>query len=66
MGDCEWEYEKGIPVLACVDIVVILCERLKNFGQVFGGGYAGIGVLLLGRRDAWRGSNARENSSHAL
>lgn len=29
MGDCEWECEKGIPVLACVDIVVILCERSR-------------------------------------
>lgn len=61
MGDCECECEKGIPVLACVDIVVILCERLKNFGRVFGGGYAEIRVSLPGRRDAWRGFNAREH-----
>jgi len=66
MGDCEWECEKGIPVLACVDIVVILCERLKNFGRVFGSGYAEIRVSLLGRRDAWRGFNAREHWSQTF
>ena len=59
IGDCEWECEKGIPVLACVDIVVILCERLKNFGRVFGGGYAEI--IIAGKTRRLARINAREH-----